>query len=241
MPKDLVVRREGEKRPGPASGLAIEVGGKRVTPKRLVDIGFVFDTTGSMSDKIEALLETVARFADDLARLALDHRLALVSFGDLQVPTDKIEATDFTSDSARFKRWLKGIPRNSGGGNEGESSLEAISAALKLPFRVGAVKVLIVITDEPAHQRDLRARTVTETLLKREILTFCVTPPLRYFQEMATRTGGRWFQVAADTDFRSILDIFRQLSREVAKVVSDVHQLGEGSVRKYRQLPSGKK
>ena len=50
-----------------------------------------------MSDKIESLLATCSRFADDFNALHLNHRIAIVSFGDLRVRGDKIQNTAFTS------------------------------------------------------------------------------------------------------------------------------------------------
>src|SRR5512139_3393619 len=116
--------------------------------ERGVDLVFVIDTTGSMSDKIESLLATCSRFADDFNALQLNHRIAIVSFGDLRVPGDKIQNTVFTGNVEVTKKSLRNIPRNSGGGNQGESSLEALERAISLPFRPDVVKAIVLITDE---------------------------------------------------------------------------------------------
>ncbi|NTU64044.1 MAG: VWA domain-containing protein, partial [Chloroflexi bacterium] len=65
---------------------------------RGVDLVFVIDTTGSMSDKIESLLATCSKFVEDFNALHLNHRIAIVSFGDLRVRGDKIQNTAFTSN-----------------------------------------------------------------------------------------------------------------------------------------------
>jgi Mg-chelatase subunit ChlD len=211
-----------------------------VSRDRGVDLVFVIDTTGSMDDKIDGLLETCAEFAEELGKLNLDQRMAVISFGDLYVPGDRIEAIPFTEKVSVIKDSLRRIPRNSGGGNEGESSLEAIERALALGFRQDTVKTFILITDEPAHQRNIRAEETTRRLIEKEVLTFVVSPPFRYFKEMAEKTGGIWFQVATDTDFKSILGIFRDLVKVVSAIVTDVHQLGKGSVAKYLKLKAGR-
>lgn len=204
---------------------------------RKVDLVFTIDTTGSMSDKIDGLLQTCARFVDEFAALQVQHRIAIVAFGDLKVRGDKIVRTDFTSKVEVTKKSLSNIPRYNGGGNRGESSLEAIDKALELPFDPGAVKVLILITDEPAHQNKLKAADVTGMLAEREFLTFVVSPPYSYFQDMAKRTGGKWYKVSAKTDFTDLLAMFREMATTVSQTVSDVHELAEGSVAKYRLLP----
>jgi Mg-chelatase subunit ChlD len=203
---------------------------------RGVDLVFVIDTTGSMSDKIESLLATCARFVESFQALQLDHRIAIVAFGDLNVRGDKIQNTAFTASVETTKRSLRRIPRYSGGGNEGESSLEAVERALSLPFRPDAVKAIVLITDEPAHQQRLRADDIIRRLVERECLVFVASPPLAYFKQMAQRNGGKWYQVAADTHFNDLLDLFKDLARKVSQVVFDVYQIGDGSVADYLRL-----
>ena len=203
---------------------------------RGVDLVFVIDTTGSMSDKIESLLATCSRFVESFDALQLNHRIAIVAFGDLTVRGDKIQNTAFTSNVAATQKSLRRIPRYSGGGNEGESSLEAIERALSLPFRPDAVKTLVLITDEPAHQQRLRASDIIGRLVERECLVFVASPPIGYFKQMAQRNGGQWYQVAADTHFNDLLNLFKDLARKVSQVVFDVYQIGDGSVADYLRL-----
>jgi len=208
---------------------------------RGVDLVFVIDTTGSMSDKIESLLATCSQFADDFNALHLNHRIAIVSFGDLRVPGDRIQNTTFTSNVEVTKKSLRSIPRNSGGGNEGESSLEAVERALSLPFRSGAVKALVLITDEPADQHQLNADEMIGRLGEREMLVFVASPPYKYFQRMALRNGGQWYRISAHTNFNDLLKMFRDLAKKVSQVVSDVYQVSDGSVGDYLRLkPPGK-
>jgi Mg-chelatase subunit ChlD len=203
---------------------------------RGVDLVFVIDTTGSMSDKIESLLATCSRFADDFNALHLNHRIAIVSFGDLRVEGDKIQNTAFTANVEVTKKSLQNIPRNSGGGNEGESSLEALDRALSLPFRPDAVKAIVLITDEPADQHHLRADDMINRLAEREMLVFVASTPHKYFQRMALRNGGKWYKISAHTRFNDLLDLFKDLARKVSQVVFDVYQVGDGSVANYLRL-----
>jgi Mg-chelatase subunit ChlD len=204
--------------------------------ERGVDLVFVIDTTGSMSDKIESLLATCRQFADDFNALHLNHRIAIVSFGDLRVPGDKIQNTAFTSNVETTKQSLRHIPRYSGGGNEGESSLEALERALSLPFRSNAVKAVVLITDEPADQHQLNAEAMIGRLTERQMLVFVASPPYKYFQRMALRNGGQWYRISARTNFNDLLKIFRDLATQVSQVVSDVYQIGDGSVGDYLRL-----
>jgi hypothetical protein len=220
------------------TGPKIKVQGREVSAAggREIDVVFAIDTTGSMSDKIEGLLATCNRFVDELSKLGLAHRLAVVAFGDLTVPGDDITVFKFTEDIQRVKATLASIPRYGGGGNSGESSMEAVDKALALAFRPGAVKALILITDEPALQHNFRASDITRRLVQSEMLTFVVSPAEDYFQEMAQKTGGTWYQVSAGTDFTGLLEMFKKLAVKLSSVVADVYQLGNGSVSKYLQI-----
>src|SRR5207302_1878314 len=110
----------------------------------------------------DGLIESCQSFVDRLATRRIDWVAAVVGFGDLTVEGDRIVATPFSSSAERVKSLLRGLPRYSGGGNEGESSLEALSAALAQPgYRADAMKVVVLITDEPALQRKLRPATMS--------------------------------------------------------------------------------
>ena len=222
--------------PGPVDDLEVRSEPNRAVTERGVDLVFVIDTTGSMSDKIESLLATCSRFADDFNALHLNHRIAIVSFGDLRVQGDKIQNTSFTGNVEATKKSLGNIPRNSGGGNEGESSLEALERALSLPFRPSAVKAIVLITDEPADQHQLRADDMISRLTEREMLVFVASPPYKYFQRMALRNGGQWYRISARTNFNDLLKMFRDLAKKVSQVVFDVYQVGDGSVADYLRL-----
>lgn len=202
-----------------------------------VDLVFVIDTTGSMSDKIKGLLQTAQKFVDRFARLQMDARIAIVAFGDLTVRGDKIVATGFTDNVQTTKNSLQKIPRFSGGANRGESSLEAVNKAMALDFRSSVVKVLLLITDEPALQnRNLNAVDVINDLVAREYLTFVVGTKDHYYKEMARATGGKWYQVSAHTDFTDLLKMFGDIADRVTDTVADVYRLGDGSVAGYLQL-----
>jgi len=204
-----------------------------------VDVEFVFDTTGSMDDKIVGLLQTGRQFVDEAKSFDLAPQFGLISFGDISVQGggDRIEqVVPLTPDIARMQAGLAQIPRNNGFGNLGESSLEALDLAIKLPYRPQAVKVLVLITDEPALQQHITAADMIKRLKAKEFLVFVVATPDQYYKDMARETGGIWKQISATTDLSEILKLFRDLARKVSQIAKDVHKLGDGSVKKYLTL-----
>jgi len=218
----------------------MEIG--RDSAKARADLVFVIDTTGSMNDKIDGLIESCESFVDKLARKRIDWVAAVVGFGDLTVEGDRIVATPFSSSADRVKALLRGLPRYSGGGNEGESSLEAVQAALNQPgYRPDAIKVVVLITDEPALQGQLHPSAISGKLREAGATAFVLSKKIKYFREMAAETGGEWWNVDSGGDFSKILDIFDKIATKVASTVAAVHNLTGGNVKEYLGLPPSKR
>jgi hypothetical protein len=214
----------------------------RDSARALADLVFVIDTTGSMNDKIDALIETCQSFVDKLATRRIDWVAAVVGFGDLTVEGDRIVATPFSSSAERVKALLRGLPRYSGGGNEGESSLEALQAALDQPgYRADAMKVVVLITDEPALQKKIRPAAMTGRLREAGAIAFVLSPKIKYFRSMAADTGGEWWNVDSGGDFSKILEVFDKVATRVASTLDAVHRLTGGNVKEYLSLPASRR
>jgi hypothetical protein len=218
--------------------VSLESGVEHDVRPATVDICFVFDTTGSMSDKIDGLVRCMVEFVQELSRLSLDWRITTVPFGDLTVPGDRVESDQpFVANRETAEKQLRTMPRFSGGGNLGESSIEAMRAALTKPFRAGAVKVLVLLTDEPAlTSPNAQPSEIGDSLAKAEAICFVASPDLPYFRSWASKNAGSWFPIAPTMDTSAILKLLRSLVRQVASVARDVHQIGGGSVRRYLEL-----
>lgn len=205
------------------------------------DVVFVFDTTGSMDSKIAGLLKTCTAFVDESKSLDLDTHFALISFGDVSVQGggDRIDlVVPLTANMQDIKTGLRTIPRNNGFGNQGETPFEAIRQAFTLPYRKDAVKVLILITDEPALQHNISASTIMSELRQLEYLVFVLATGAPYYKEMAKQNGGVWKEISQKTDLAEVLELFRALAQRVSQVAKKVHSLGDGSVKKYLALKS---
>jgi Mg-chelatase subunit ChlD len=222
----------------------IKSGGQVARRKNLLDVVFVFDTTGSMDNKIHALLQTCSQFVKEAKDLDLNIQFALISFGDISIVggSDKIElVVPLTSDIAKMQHGLEYIPRNCGYGNEGETCLEAIEKAFEIPYRNSAVKALILITDEPAVQYHITAESMTGTLSEKGFLVFVISPPENYYKEMASKNGGIWKEISAGTSLNDILQIFKEIAKKVSEIAQEVHLLADGNVKDYLRLKSPQK
>lgn len=208
----------------------------------LVDICFVFDTTGSMSDKIAGLTASLTDLVQELGKLSLDWRTTCVPFGDLTVPGDRVvESLPFVKTVEAAQQQLRSLPRFSGGGNDGESAIEAMDAGLTKPWRQKAVKVLVLLTDEPALHADRDAARVSRALRQTESLCFVASIRTNYYVAWAHDNGGKWVEISSSMDTSELLRLFKSLLRDVATVASQVHTLGGGSVKAYLALEAGKR
>lgn len=120
-----------------------------------LDLAFVVDTTGSMTDELSFLKSEIADIVDDLgtAEQQVSLRYALVAyrdFGDDYVT----RVFDFTSDLSEFQEDLRG-QRADGGGDYEEAVHKALEAMNGLSWRTGNVaRVAFHVADAPPHIPD---------------------------------------------------------------------------------------
>lgn len=112
------------------------------------DVAFIIDTTGSMSEEIAGVRDSVIAFADTLKASKVDVRFSGVAFGDEVRP-----GTPFTADVTAFNSWVAGLTAD-GGGDTPENPLDATLASLNYDWRPDAQHIIVVLTDAPAHQAD---------------------------------------------------------------------------------------
>ncbi len=131
-----------------------------------VDVMFVLDCTASMEPFIEGVKDGIVDFAKELAGKQIDFRLGLLAFRDrifgqepeqLRFERDEV----FTTDVRLFSREV-GRLKCIGNDTIPESSLDGLVEAARQPFRQGATKVLILITDAAPLVPDKETKTVAE-------------------------------------------------------------------------------
>lgn len=237
----IVIHRDGSKLSSESGLSTIQIQGKgKIAVKKgaEVEIVFVVDTTGSMEDKINALKETCKKVVAEFEAFQLDIRFAVISFGDVSVPSrgDKILIeVPLTDDINVVQAGLQHMRSNNGFGDGGESPLEALDKALQLSFRPNAIKVMVLITDDYAHQNRITARAMIDQLKQRECMTFVLSIPAEYYKAMALETGGSWTEISASSTLNELLDKFRQMATKMAQTANKV-QLTGGSVANYLKL-----
>jgi len=144
-------------------------------PRPKADIVFVLDATASMGFAINGVRRGITRFVDDIGRGQLDARFGLIAFYDRFTPDGvsdvlTFDGVPFTTDPGRFADRVSRVKEISGGTTYPESSLDALTDAAKFPFRQGATRVLVLITDAAPLVPDVRTRSLQEAagILKQE-------------------------------------------------------------------------
>jgi len=157
-------------------------GVKKPTLKGIVDIVFLIDVSGSMAPAIENLTQNLDTFVRniDLEKVK-DYRIKVGSFSDLEVDTAELamnlerpfrenpqinQALDLVKSDLNECRNL--VVKYYGGGDEPESSLDALYRAIDL-FKDDPNKrkrVIVLFTD--ATPKELHSSTIEHTDLTRD-------------------------------------------------------------------------
>ncbi len=116
--------------------------------KRQIDLAFVLDTTGSMSEEIEAVKQTIKAVSDQMSTAQTDVRIGLVEYKD-RSDCLLTRTFPFSSDLRGFSNSVRKISA-SGGGDTPEDLHKGLDAALdKLSWRGEATRMVVVIADAP--------------------------------------------------------------------------------------------
>jgi len=123
----------------------------RRSDARMVDLAFILDTTGSMSEEIASVKSTIQTVARTLQGSQLQVRIGMIEYKDRSDPF-VTKAYAFTGDLQAFSKKISGIEAG-GGGDMPEDMNAGVHAALtELEWSSQAVaKMAFVIADAPPH------------------------------------------------------------------------------------------
>jgi Mg-chelatase subunit ChlD len=139
------------KKPGPdltptVEGTVIDIA---KGAKGCMDLIFVIDQTSSMSDDIEQVKKTAKAILISIASSFPDFRVAIVGYRDWS-DSEMFKDIPFSSDAAGIQASIDSLTA-SGGGDTPEAVLEALLRAIRLPWRDGCNKQIILMGDAPPH------------------------------------------------------------------------------------------
>lgn len=199
--------------------------------QRKADILFVLDCTGSMQGEIDAVRDAITAFADTIASQAVRARVGLIEFRDRLIGEAQrvllFEGQPFTSNPALFREQIAHL-KAKGGGDEPESSLDALLLALDQPFDPEANKVIVLVTDAPPHIPDLAAQSIEQVLQRmREIQVEQVyvvmkthDPRSQVYLRLLEGRRGLAFEIGKGDDFRTRAEDFKRTLMALGKTIS---------------------
>jgi hypothetical protein len=133
-----------------------------------LDLMFVVDTTGSMSDELNYL---TAEFENIIGRIENNYPQVTINFG-LVVYRDKgddyvVKNYDFTDSLEKMQEQLS-AQSSSGGGDYPEAMDQALATAVNYQWRGGnTARMLFLVADAPPHNNKLQA-TLDNVILARK-------------------------------------------------------------------------
>ena len=144
-----------------------------------MDLCFVVDTTGSMSDDIDNTRENMVEILESMAEKTSDYRVAVVDYRDFP---DRSEAEEdypakirlgFTNDNDAIINAINGLTLGYGGDNE-ETVYSGVAEALTLDWRPEATKIMIILGDagplDPEPYTGYTYDTILEALYNADIV-----------------------------------------------------------------------
>jgi hypothetical protein len=172
-----------------------------------VDIVFVLDVTGSMTDEIAGVQNNIVQFADALSKKGIDFRLGMVTFLDY---VENVYA--LTNNVQTFQGYVRAQSAHAGD-DEPENSLKALDTAAQMAFRPNAKVKFIWITDAPYHTQgdgtpftSLTVKPVLDRLLSKGITVFSIGPAsyqTDWYMPLYDPTGGQFYNIYGN--FQDIL------------------------------------
>ena len=134
------------------------------TPPK-VDVAFVLDISGSMQFAIDGVRDGIQDFARQLEQGGMDVRVGLLGFRDElhgePAQVLRFGQEFFTRDFVTFRRRVGSELLADGGGDDPESSYDALAETAQQDFRPDAKKVFILVTDAPPHAPDQKVASVS--------------------------------------------------------------------------------
>ena len=191
-----------------------------------IDVVFVVDASGSMSDNITAVAEHLGQMIDAYKASEIDYQLGLTDFFVDRTGNQQITVSPLTTSLQTYKQMLYAIIPTGD-----ENALDAIHQTVtEMQFRTNTVKHFILVTDEPFTS--LLGFTVDNTIAlcqQNEIYVNVLGLNQPDHKRLATETDGTWHAVPLyktpeniAQQPKTIQDIGNAILREAANLPTDI-------------------
>lgn len=199
--------------------------------KRKADILFVLDCTGSMQGEIDAIRDAIVAVANTIQTDGVRARVGLIEFRDRLIGEDQqvlsFDGEVFTTNPSAFRDQVAKLKAD-GGGDEPESSLDALLLATRQPFELDSQKVIVLITDAPPHIPDQEAQSIDHVLEAFNAVNVSQFYPVVRTQDPRSEVylrlfsgrKGLAFELGKGDDFRERAEHFKRTLMALGKTIS---------------------
>jgi Mg-chelatase subunit ChlD len=184
-----------------------------------------------MGGEINAIRDAITGFADTMRADGVRVRVGLIEFRDRLCGEEHrpllFANQPFTQDPDAFRQAVSTL-KAGGGGDEPESSLDALLLASRQTFAPDANKVIVLVTDAPPHIPDKEAQSIEEVAaalkavpidqLYLVIRTQDANSQI-YLKLLAGRKGLA-FELGKGEDFRKRAEDFQKTLMALGKTIS---------------------
>lgn len=208
---------------------AFAIGADAAKIKNL-DLAFVIDTTGSMSDDINRVKQDMTQYLSALKENGLvNYRVAIVDYRDFSSRTGssgdypyKIQL-DFTNDYESIISAINGLTLGAGGDYEETVCSALIDGLSELSWRSEAGKAAILMGDAPA----LDPEPITN-YTKDMAINKLVTDNTGYVEDMG-ETRAAYYALDSQASLRSKVTLFTIATSSYSETIECFNYLAEGT------------
>ncbi|EGV16258.1 von Willebrand factor type A [Thiocapsa marina 5811] len=192
---------------------------------RLVDIVFIMDNSGSMSDDQLAVRNNVYGFVDKLAQAGINYAFGLTRYGQgANSGAPLIEDNgNLTSDAAYFKDTVWTRNTIDGGTEPGYRAI--VDSAAKFNYRPGSRRVFIIVTDESPNQGGATLDQAAAALQSGDVTLFAVTATSLFssFQSLVADPSQQLLGLTTSFDqiFTAVTDLLADTYRVTYKAQNE--------------------
>ena len=200
-----------------------------------LEIVFVFDSTGSMTQTIHETKSTIVEMCGVLRALVPSARIGLVTYRDHGDKEEYlVRAVPLAQDPWRVSNFVQHV-NAAGGGDRPEAVRAGLKAAIEQQWRPRSQRVVVVAGDAPTHKRDLGGmlRDVQQfTKDQRSVVHTLITNPNRagrdtheQFRRIAKRGNGVCEPISNHSQIMQrvlTLAFGQQFDQDIDEVMRDV-------------------
>ena len=159
-----------------------------------IDVVFVIDASGSMTDNIKSVIEHLHEMVDVYKASKIDYALGVTEFW-ARNKQNFITVVQLTKSFTEYKRTLQAIYTH-----QDENALDAIVQTVKeLRFRATSKRHFILVTDEPFTSREgFKLKDVIAYCREFGVYVNVLGLPLAEHQRLAFETDGKWHLIPED-------------------------------------------